>query len=65
MTIQEAKHSVCGLSSGTLAHIMNLHTYREIDAALFKWLEKADSLKEDAFKACENWIDVVNTLPLV
>lgn len=62
MTKAEAIREIATLSSSTLARICGSTNYSIIDDCSSKLILAASQMKEDAFCACENWIDVLHTI---
>ena len=62
MTKFEAIRAINGLSYGTMAVLTGKHTYAELDSITGEWFNAILNAPEHAFKACETWVDVYNTI---
>ena len=62
MTKNEAMQQIRLLTSGTIAKIIGSPKYERIDAASCDWILAIADKPENAFEACENWMDVLHTI---
>lgn len=62
MTKNEAIQSIVKLSGSTLARIFGSTKYSIIDDGINSMITTAASMDDDAFRKCENWIDVLDTI---
>ena len=62
MTKNNAIQEIATLSSSTLARICGSTKYERIDDCCNRLILAASNMKEDAFRYCENWLDVLHAL---
>ena len=62
MTKNNAIQEIATLSSSTLARICGSTKYERIDDCCNRLILAASSMKDNAFKDCESWLDVLHTI---
>lgn len=62
MSKNEAMRAITHLSSGTIAHLTGATKYEKIDAIVCGWIEAVANASDDAFKSCENWMQVLDII---